>query len=775
MRRASDTSPGPDGLRYSHLRKFDPGGRIIAAVCNAVHRVNQVPSTWKTSVTVLLPKKGDPREITNWRPITLSNTMGKVYSSVLAARMEGWAMSTGRLTLSQKGFLAYEGCAEHSFLLQSLIQDARRARKGFSVAFLDFTNAFGSVPHSSLWDSLSWLGLAPSSIDCLRRLYQGCTTQIRAQTGLTVPIPIQSGVKQGDPISPILFNLAVEPLIRAIRELNLGYRIHGESHTVLAYADDFAVVSEGPHELQRALNVVSGIANWVGLNFKPAKCASLSFHGATVTRHLITVQGKAIPSMGPDDSYQYLGVPTGHKYHLSGKEALSSFARDLQSIDQSLLAPWQKGDAVWRFLMARMPFHLTNGVVSKTELKELDKEVRRKGKKWMNLPQRASAELVYLNPKQGGLGLLPLADLHEIAQMSAALRLLHCRDNAISTLANKVIIEVAAKRAQRPVTMREVSEYLNGSLEPPFDTPANDASSRWTRLRMAMRTARAKGLDVKWCTTDEGSLTLKHRNRVVRPLAALRYLAYETRLRYLQSLTSKKDQGKVFEVSALSPHSNHFLRSGSFTEFRAWRFIHRARVDTVPLNGNRRWALGDKRCRRCGYENETLPHVLNHCNAHTVEIQARHNALVSRLLKAMRLSPTAVVYTDAPPPLCPGVRPDICIVDEVKKEVTVIDVACPFENGATSLEVASEVKRAKYEVIKLAYAAVGYKVSVLPFVLGSLGAWYPPNDLVLASLQIGPRYAQLFRMLCVSSTISWSRNIYCSHVTGIPQPPPRVV
>ena len=143
---------------------------------------------------------------------------------------------------------------------------------------------------------------------------------------------------------------------------------------------------------------------------------------------------------------------------------------------------------------------------------------------------------------------------------------------------------------------------------------------------------------------------------------------------YAKSLLAKKDQGKVFEITGKCRYSNHFLRSGSFTRFYDWWFIHRAKLNCLPSNWEKQ---GDKRCRKCGNPQETLPHVIGHCGVHYDAIQRRHNNIQDRLVKGLKLTQTAALTTNKTVQgevgELAGLRPDIVIRDDVNRRITIID------------------------------------------------------------------------------------------------------
>lgn len=103
-------------------------------------------------------------------------------------------------------------------------------------------------------------------------------------------------------------------------------------------------------------------------------------------------------------------------------------------------------------------------------------------------------------------------------------------------------------------------------------------------------------------------------------------LRIAARSHFRNKLILKPNQRKVREVTLTNSSSNHFLREGNIMRFADWRFIHIARFNVLPLKGCRRFGRG-ARCRRCGHQNEILPHVLNHCLPQFVTTTRTHNAI----------------------------------------------------------------------------------------------------------------------------------------------------
>ena len=291
---------------------------------NKCGQEQKIPNLWKSAHTVLIYKKEDNNDPSNFRPIALQSCMYKLFVAIVSDRISKWANNNNLLSDCQKSFRQGEGCYEHTFVLQSIVKDARNNGKRLSIAWLDLQTAFGSVPHEAIHATLSHMGFPLELIDLIKDLYTNTFSTFQTNEGVTNLIPILAGVKQGCPLSPILFNLTVELLIRAVltkakektkeRINEIPATIFGIPFSILVYADDLVLVSRSNKGLQQLLDVAGLSATVLGLIFKPAKCATLSLDckgGTKVINNEYNLQDKKLPALKKEEPYQYLGVLMG--------------------------------------------------------------------------------------------------------------------------------------------------------------------------------------------------------------------------------------------------------------------------------------------------------------------------------------------------------------------------------------------------------------------------------------------------------------------------------
>lgn len=436
-----------------------------------------------------------------------------------------------------------------------------------------------------------------------------------------------------------------------------------------------------------------------------------------------------------------------------------------------MLAPWQKIDALNTFVLTKLGFALRTTAVSKSSLNDLDRSVVAAVKKWTNLPKNASNEVLYIPYQKGGVSCFPLGHLHDICVITQAAKMLNSKDQLISGLARNIANSLAVRNVRDASQWRPdlVCQFLNGLYGPNVSFDGGNISSLWARARAATRKV-SSHINVKWSVyNDEIKLVVNNNVIDSRIENALRS-AFKAK--FLQTLINKPDQGKVLEVSSKYTYSNFFYHKGGYIRFADWRFVTKARLNCVALNGNIRWRSDrEKMCRVCGYNNETLPHVLNHCRTNFTQITARHNAIQDRLLRSIGPVANGIFINKSVPNSGLNVRPDIVIKDDVNKTVLIIDVTCPFENRINAFIEARAEKVRKYSPLAQFFSTQGYKCEIEALIVGSLGSWDPLNERLIRRLSVNRRFAKTMRHLMVADAIRYSRDIYVKHLSIRPVDP----
>ncbi len=148
------------------------------------------------------------------------------------------------LSPAQKGVRPSDGVFEHNYKVETLIANAKLQHRDLSLAFLDLANAFGSISHSALFSAIQAAGTNATFVEVVRDLYSGCSSSLITDEGISDPIPLSRGVRQGCPLSPFLFNLKIDPVLRAALSLS-DHQVQGG-----AYADDLWLEASAPETIQ---------------------------------------------------------------------------------------------------------------------------------------------------------------------------------------------------------------------------------------------------------------------------------------------------------------------------------------------------------------------------------------------------------------------------------------------------------------------------------------------------------------------------------------------
>ena len=180
----------------------------------------------------------------------------------------------------QASFRKGRGTRDHIANNRWIIEKAREFQKNIYLCFIDYAKAFDCVDHNKLWKILKEMGM-PDHLTCfLRNLYAGQEAKVRTGHGTTDWFQIGKGVRQGCVLSPCLFNLYSENIVRnaGLEEAQAGIKIAGRNINHLRYADDSTLMAESEKDLKSLLMKVKEESEEVDLklNIQKTKIIILS-------------------------------------------------------------------------------------------------------------------------------------------------------------------------------------------------------------------------------------------------------------------------------------------------------------------------------------------------------------------------------------------------------------------------------------------------------------------------------------------------------------------
>ena len=160
-------------------------------------------------------KKKDPDNIANYRPITLLNTDYKIYTKAISLRLADAAPDV--IHPDQAGFLKDRSIFDQVKTTKMVTDYMNATNKKGAIVALDQEKAYDKILHPYLWEVLEKLEFPGNFIQTVKNLYDNAETTVMINGELSTPFVIHRGVRQGDALSCLLFDIAIEPLAAAIR------------------------------------------------------------------------------------------------------------------------------------------------------------------------------------------------------------------------------------------------------------------------------------------------------------------------------------------------------------------------------------------------------------------------------------------------------------------------------------------------------------------------------------------------------------------------------
>ena len=226
-------------------------------------------------------KKGDATSLDNYRAIAIGAVFGKLYSVLLDTRMSNVAEKEGWRAEGQAGFRPEKSTVDHVFVLRHLIEASQghRTSKPLFCCFVDFRKAYDMVRRDLLVKCLAELGVHGCMLQAIVQMYWDAPLVPRIGTMLGPEIGSQCGVKQGDPLSPLLFGLFIDELEQWLRERlpGAGVQLGPKLLQMLLYADDLVLFAPNPQMLQQQLDHLHQFCLAKGMEVNVAKTEVVVF------------------------------------------------------------------------------------------------------------------------------------------------------------------------------------------------------------------------------------------------------------------------------------------------------------------------------------------------------------------------------------------------------------------------------------------------------------------------------------------------------------------
>ena len=397
------TAKGPDGVAVKDLKKISL--LLLTTIFNLFMYCGALPERLCASRTIFIPKVNGADNPKDFRPITVTSVLVRTFHKVLAGRLKVIPLEP-----RQRGFREVDVCAENITLLDLLLRYYGAKHRKVFFALLDMAKAFDTVSHEAIKEVLRHKGVPQLFINYLMRNYSEGFTKLQHGGWESEKIYPQCGVKQGDPLSPIIFNFVMDEMLKILPE-EIGARIDSMKFNAMAFADDLNLVASTEDGLQQLINIATSFLGECGLRANPAKCRTGALKTVPKEKRVyidpkcrFKIDSATIPSIDRLEEWTYLGVSFNSGGRIL-KDAKPKLIKNLELLSKAPLKPQQR---LWALRTVVVPGLLYRGALGASSggyLKKIDTIIRQYARRWLHLPMDCPVGYFHASVKDGGLGI----------------------------------------------------------------------------------------------------------------------------------------------------------------------------------------------------------------------------------------------------------------------------------------------------------------------------------------------------------------------------------
>ena len=307
LKQNNNKAPGFDGLPAEIFKNsLDILSPILLQIYNHIYSTGHYPKAWGEGIIAPIYKKGDPNKAENYRGTTLINILGKIYSQILLNRLTKWSTTYEHLNKSQFGFQKNKSILDCIFILHSVINKVLSAGGKLYCCFIDYERCFDKIERNFLWTKLLTQNIHCKMVKALKAMYSCIRSCIRYKGKYSQFFYSFTGLKQGDPSSPLLYMMFVNDIMDNINtDIDDLFTYDELKVFLLLYADDQAVFAKSPRALQSLLNDIENYSNTWKLRINTNKTKVMIFERGRHTQEEFYLYNTKLELV---DSFKYLGI-----------------------------------------------------------------------------------------------------------------------------------------------------------------------------------------------------------------------------------------------------------------------------------------------------------------------------------------------------------------------------------------------------------------------------------------------------------------------------------
>uniref|UniRef100_A0A8D9ELZ3 Craniofacial development protein 2 n=1 Tax=Cacopsylla melanoneura TaxID=428564 RepID=A0A8D9ELZ3_9HEMI len=296
-------SPGEDGIPIEVLKS---GGeavqKFVYKLILKIWKMETIPSEWNEAVVIPLHKKGDKLQCTNYRGISLLNTTYKILSKLILNRLN--LREVELIGDHQAGFVKERSTIDQIYVFKEIVSKCWEFQKEVHALFIDFKKAYDSIKRDQIWNYMKDFGIPSKLIRLCKLCVLSSKVKVRIENEYSETFDVNTGVRQGDGLSPLLFNIVLEKSLRKTKLLDKGINV-GAKVNLLAFADDIVLLGENKNDLITLAETLIEEAKKIGLLVNEEKTKYLRIGRDSSDPESIQVGNLTFHSC---QEFKYLGV-----------------------------------------------------------------------------------------------------------------------------------------------------------------------------------------------------------------------------------------------------------------------------------------------------------------------------------------------------------------------------------------------------------------------------------------------------------------------------------